>query len=130
MRPVVHVFQIYTMSGDDIVWWHLSSSNGRRLARCALPFTSTAQARASIAAVVPQLSRATATVRPTPANRWRWMLALDGSPVVLGSGDQDRRVRCENAWRLFVAAAPLAVVDPAVHTFRGRDSGRTPQVIA
>ena len=130
MRPVVHVFQLYTMGGQDIVWWHFSSPNGRRLARCAAPFGSISEARGSLAAIVPELSRATATVRPTPANRWRWMLALDGVPIVLGSGDQDRRVRCEDAWQRFVTAAPTALIDPAVHTFRRRDSGRTPQVMA
>ena len=118
MRPVAHVFQLYTVGGEDIVSWHFISPNGRRLARCATPFGSSAEARAAIADLILGVDRAVATVRPTAAYRWRWALSVDGTPVVLGSGDQDRRVRCEHAWKRFVLAAPLAVVDPTVHTFR------------
>ena len=124
MRPVVHVFQLYTVGGEDIVSWHFISPNGRRLARCANPFGSSAEARAAVAELVPALDRAVATVRPTAAYRWRWALSVDGMPIVLGSGDQDRRVRCDHAWKRFVLAAPLAVVDPAVHTFRRADAYR------
>ena len=127
MRPVVHVFQLYTVGGEDSVSWHFISPNGRRLARCATPFDSPAAARAGIADVLSGLAGSITTVRPTAANRWRWVLAIGGTPVVLGSGDQDRRVRCEHAWRRFVLAAPLAVVDPTVHTFRRVDAGRPAQ---
>ena len=127
MRPVAHVFQLYTVGGEDIVSWHFISPNGRRLARCATPFGSSAEARAAVANLMPGLDRAVSTVRPTAAYRWRWALSVDGTPVVLGSGDQDRRVRCEHAWKRFVLAAPLAVVDPANHTFRRADAGRPMQ---
>ncbi|NTW41840.1 MAG: hypothetical protein HGA44_18495 [Cellulomonadaceae bacterium] len=129
MRPVVHVFQLYTTGGEDLVWWRFISPNGRSLARCASPLTSTTEARASIATTVGALDRATASVRPASDNRWRWALSIDGELAVLGSGDQDRRVRCEHAWQRFVVAAPLAVVDQTVHSFRRRDHGRTAQAI-
>ncbi|WP_024287394.1 hypothetical protein [Cellulomonas sp. KRMCY2] len=127
MRPVRHVFQLYTMAGDDLVWWRFLSSNGRCLARCPEPLGSVAEARAAIASAVAALDRATVVVRPVSDNRWRWTMRLDGTVVAVGSPDHDRRVRCEHAAHRFAAAAPAAAVDPIVHTFHRRAAPRRTQ---
>ena len=120
MRAAVHVFQIYRVIPDDLFWWRLVSPNGRAVARAAVPLASAADALASI----PEnhsLDALTARVRPTDEGRWRWTLELDGTTVVVGVGDHDRRVRCEHASRRFTLAAPLAVVSGTTHSFqRGR----------
>jgi hypothetical protein len=129
MRPVVHVFRLYTVGGEGSVSWHFISPNGRRLARCVTPFGTAADVLAGISDMLAGVDGGSATVRPTATNRWRWALSIDGNPTVIGSGDHDRRVRCEHAWRRFVLAAPLAVVDPVIHTFRRVDAGRLPQSV-
>lgn len=129
MRAVMHVFQLYTVAGVDIVWWRFLSPNGRCLARCPGPLASVAEARLTIASTIAVLDRAEVAVRSTPDYRWRWTLVADGEVVARGSGAQDRRVRCELAARRFVLATTDAVIDPTVHTFRRRDSGRARQAI-
>jgi len=126
MRPAVCVFQLYRTAGEDIVWWRYISPNGRSIARCAEPLSSASDARASIARVIYSLEQATPIVRPTMHDRWRWTLVLDGEVVARGSGDHDRRVRCEHAALKFIESAPVATLDAVVHTFRRRDmTGRT-----
>jgi len=122
MRPVRYVFQLYTFVGEDLVWWRFMSSNGRFLAQCPGPYASAAEARTAIAATVTALDGLSVLVRPTAENRWRWTMRRDGEVIVLGSGDQDRRVRCEDAAERFAAVAAGAAIDSAVHTYRRREA--------
>lgn len=129
MRPAVHVFQLYRTAGEELVWWRYISPNGRSLARCPAPLSSMAAARASIAEVLEVLADLEVVVRPTNVQRWRWTLVRDQEVIVAGSGDHDRRVRCENAAERFVDTAPTSVVDTTVHVFRRRDlAGRVAEV--
>ncbi|WP_407344681.1 hypothetical protein [Pengzhenrongella phosphoraccumulans] len=119
MRLVAPVFQLYRMLDDDLVWWRMISPNGRGIARTVAPFSTPGSARASIAQVVGSVDQLSASLRVTEAYRWRWVLHLDGTPMVQGVADQDRRVRCVHAWRNFALLAPLAEVDPTTFAFRG-----------
>ncbi len=123
MRPAVHVFQLYSTIGVDGVWWRFLSPNGRGLARGPIGYPTADGASAGLAAAIAALPDACVVVRPTVDNRWRWRLDLDGEPLVLGAGAQDRRVRCEAAWRRFVDSAPDGFLDPVVHSFRRVDAG-------
>jgi hypothetical protein len=123
MRPAVHVFQLYTTVGVAGVRWRFLSPNGRGLARSPLGYPSVDDASAGLAQAIAALPDVSVVVRPTSDNRWRCRLALDGEPLVLGAGAQDRRVRCEAAWQRFVDSAPDGFVDPVVHTFRRVDAG-------
>lgn len=130
MRPVAHVFQLYRIAGEDIVWWRYLSANGRCLARCPAPLGSIPEARIAIASTVASLGLTTLAIRATPVGRWRWSLLIGDAPVVVGSGDQDRRTRCEHAGRRFMTGAPCADIDSHVHMFRRRDTaGRSTQVV-
>lgn len=129
MRPAVHVFQLYRTAGEELVWWRYISPNGRSLARCPAPLSSMAEARAAIAEVLDTITGAEVVVRPTLAQRWRWTLVRDSVVIVAGSGDHDRRVRCENAAERFIESAPTSILDSTVHVFRRRDlAGRVPEV--
>ena len=123
MLPAVHVFQLYTTVGVVGVWWRFLSPNGRGLARGPHGFATADEASASLTQMIRLLPDVAVVVRPTSDNRWRWRLDLGGSPLVLGAGAQDRRVRCEAAWRRFIDEAPEGLVDPVVHSFRGVDAG-------
>lgn len=130
MRPSVHVFQLYRTTGEEYVWWRYISPNGRSVARCTAPLTSLAEARASIETVRTQHEDAEIAVRPTAAHRWRWTLVREGEVIARGSGDHDRRVRCESAAERFLETVPTAEIDPVVHVFRRRDiAGRLPEAI-
>ncbi|HEY0215467.1 MAG TPA: hypothetical protein VGC57_03645, partial [Cellulomonas sp.] len=106
------VFQVYRLVGHSPVSWRLISPNGRGLARSTADFLTPDEARASIVEVVAAADRLVPTMRLTTDYRWRWELALDERTVVQGVGDNDRRVRCEHAWRKFVLLAPIVEVDP------------------
>lgn len=111
------VFQIYRVSGGSGLWWRVVSPNGRALGRAATELCDLDAVRAHIEQVVTSRDRLEPMVRVTPSHRWRWQLALDGSAMVHGSAEQDRRVRCDAAWRSFVEIAASAAVDPVVHVF-------------
>ena len=130
MRLVAPVFQLYRTLDDDLVWWRMISPNGRGIARTVTPHASTQAARESIAQVVDSIDLLSASLRVTESYRWRWVLLLDGEPVVQGVADQDRRVRCVHAWRNFALLAPLADVDPTTFSFRrgAKVVARAPQV--
>lgn len=110
-------FQIYRLTGGSGLWWRVVSPNGRALGRSATELPNLGAARAHIEAVVAERHRLEPTVRVTASHRWRWQLTLDGVVVVHGSAEQDRRVRCDAAWRSFVEIAGQAAVDPVVHAF-------------
>lgn len=117
------MFQLYRLAGSGTatgaggVWWRVVSPNGRALGRSAHELVDVAAASAHLARVIAERERLEPTVRVTSSHRWRWQLALDGDIVVHGSAEQDRRVRCDAAWRAFVQVAGQAQIDPAVHTF-------------
>ena len=111
-------FQIYRVSGGSGLWWRVVSPNGRALGRAATEQRDLDAARAHIAQVVANRARLEPMIRVTATHRWRWQLSLDGTPMVRGSAEQDRRVRCDAAWRSFVEIAGTAAVDPVVHLFR------------
>ncbi len=123
MRPAVHVFQFFATAGIDGVWWRFLSPNGRGLARSPQGYPTLDDASTGLSQAIAVLPDTSVIVRPTPDNRWRWRLDLDGEPLVLGAGAQDRRVRCEAACQRFVDSAPDGFVDPVVHTFRRVDAG-------
>lgn len=118
MRLVAPVFQLYRTLDDDLVWWRMISPNGRGIARAVAPHPSSGAARESIAQVVGSIDSFSASLRVTEAYRWRWILSLTGEPAVQGVSDQDRRVRCVDAWHNFVLLAPLAEIDPTTFAFR------------
>lgn len=118
MRAVAPVFQVYRLSADQPVWWRMVSPNGRGLARTIAPHPSVVAAHAAISLVRVRADDLEASLRLTDRARWRWELCLEGQPVVESTGDLDRRVRCDHAWRNFVSLAPTASIDPVVHTFR------------
>ncbi|MCL2091212.1 MAG: hypothetical protein FWH11_08335 [Micrococcales bacterium] len=111
-------FQVYRLVGADGTWWRVVSPNGRVLARSPQAFDSPSAAVAHIAQVRAARLSLQASVRVTPLHRWRWQLALDSTVMVVSWADLDRRIRCEAAWRSFVALAGLVPVDPRVHTFQ------------
>lgn len=111
------MFQIYRVAGAPGMWWRVVSPNGRALGRAAAEQPDLDAVRAHIALVVAGRGRLEPTVRVTASHRWRWQLSLDGVIVVHGSAEQDRRVRCDAAWRSFVQIAGQAAVDPVVHVF-------------
>jgi hypothetical protein len=118
MRAVAPVFQVYRFGGDASVWWRMVSPNGRGLARTVAPFESVAAAHLSIDLVRRRIGELEPSLRLTERARWRWSLSLAGQPIVESTGDLDRRVRGDHAWRTFVAVAPTAQIDPVVHWFR------------
>ncbi|HZL01517.1 MAG TPA: hypothetical protein VFC48_00145 [Cellulomonas sp.] len=118
MRAVAPVFQVYRFGGGAPVWWRMVSPNGRGLARTVAPFESVAAAHLSIDLVRRRIDELEPSLRLTERARWRWSLSLEGQPIVESTGDLDRRVRGDHAWRMFVALAPTAQIDPVVHAFR------------
>lgn len=124
MRADAPVFQVYRLGPEGTVWWRVVSPNGRGLARAVTPFASVDAAYASIGFVRRVVAELEPSMRLTKRARWRWTLSLDGFPVVESLFDLDRRVRCEHAWRAFVEVAPVAALDPAVHSYR---SGSRPR---
>ncbi|HMO10567.1 MAG TPA: hypothetical protein PKB06_03480 [Actinotalea sp.] len=122
MRPTVHVFQLYRTAGDEAVWWRYISPNGRSIASCPEPLASVTAAREAIDRLLGELPGAEVVVRPTPQHRWKWTLVTDERVVARGSGDHDRRLRCEEAARKFAETAAEATVDATVHVFRRRDT--------
>jgi hypothetical protein len=118
MRAVAPVFQVYRFGGDAPVWWRMVSPNGRGLARTVAPFESVAAAHLSIDVVRRRIDELEPSLRLTERARWRWSLSLEGQPIVESTGDLDRRVRGDHAWRMFAALAPTAQIDPVVHAFR------------
>lgn len=118
MRAVAPVFQVYRLGPSGPVWWRMVSPNGRGLARTVAPHSSVEAAHEAIALVRLRVDELEATLRLTERARWRWALSLGGAPVVESMSDLDRRVRCDHAWRTFVALAPTAATDPSLHTFR------------
>jgi hypothetical protein len=117
MRAVAPVFQVYRFGSDPSVWWCMVSPNGRGLARTVVAHASVEAARASIGLIRLAVGELEPTLRVTERARWRWTLSLEGVPVVESMSDLDRRVRCDQAWRTFVAIAPTAPIDPVLHTF-------------
>lgn len=128
MRPVAPMFKLYRFVDDDGVWWRMLSPNGRGIARATIAQPTHADSLAAIALLVESMDLLRAAMYTTDRFRWRWVLTLEDEPVALGVGDQDRRVRCEQAWRKFVLNAPLASIDPTVHAHRRGTSSvaRTP----
>jgi hypothetical protein len=118
MRAVAPVFQVYRFGSDTSVWWRMVSTNGRGLARTAYAHESVDEARAAIGVVGIRAAELEASLRLTERARWHWALSLAGVPVVESTNDLDRRVRCDHAWRTFVALAPISRIDPVVHTYR------------
>ncbi|MBU4336569.1 MAG: hypothetical protein KJ548_08330 [Actinobacteria bacterium] len=111
------MFQVYRLAGTSGMWWRVVSPNGRALGRSASELPDAAAVHAHLDRVIAEREQLEPTVRVTPSHRWRWQLALDGEIVVHGSAEQDRRVRCDAAWRAFVQIAGQAQVDPVVHVF-------------
>jgi len=99
MRAVAPVFQVYRFGGDAPVWWRMVSPNGRGLARTVAPFESVAAAHLSIDLVRRRIDELEPSLRLTERARWRWSLSLAGQPIVESTGDLDRRVRGDHAWR-------------------------------
>src|SRR5450830_733889 len=108
MRAVAPVFQVYRFGGDAPVWWRMVSPNGRGLARTVAPFESVAAAHLSIDLVRRRIDELEPSLRLTERARWRWSLSLAGQPIVESTGDLDRRVRGDHAWRMFAALAPMS----------------------
>jgi len=111
-------FQLYRFSDDDLVWWRLVSPNGRGVARMPRGVADVESARAAVVDLVGRLGELTAVLRLTDTYRWHWVLQADGVPVAQGIGDQDRRVRCDDACRTFGVLAATAPIDPSLVTFR------------
>ncbi|WP_029291454.1 hypothetical protein [Cellulomonas sp. HZM] len=112
-------FQVYRFSDDEHYWWRLVSPHGRGVARMPRGARSVQAVRDAVRDVVAGLDELTPVLRLTDTYRWQWSLhAPGGIPVARGIGDQDRRVRCEQACRTFVAMAAAAAVDGSVATFR------------
>lgn len=124
MRAVAPVFQVYRFGGDGPVWWRMVSPNGRGLARTVAPFESVVAAHQSIDVVRRRVDELEPSLRLTERARWRWSLSLEGRPIVESTGDLDRRVRGDHAWRMFAALAPTAQIDPVVHAFRAVAAAR------
>ncbi len=115
-------FQFYRVGLDPAIWWRVMSPNGRALARSCEAGLDLQSARESIETVRARLDDLVPKVRVTATHRWRWQLVLDDAPWVQGWSEQDRRVRCDTAWRVFVEVARTCPVDPVLHQFhRGYD---------
>lgn len=113
------VFQLYRLPYPPGVWWRMVSPNGRVLGVSARAFGTPERARDHIDRVIAERGDLQPSVRFTGTHRWQWALTLDSVPEVRGHTEQDRRARCEAAWRLFVEAAPGATITEAVHGFSG-----------
>ena len=120
--PTFQVYQFGSAGSRSTVWWRLVSPNGRGLARTVAPHPSIEATYASIECVRQAVNELEPSLRLTDRSRWRWTLSLNGVPIVESLSDLDRRVRCELAWRSFVACAPSAATDPTVHTYVVRQS--------
>jgi hypothetical protein len=126
MRAVAPVFQVYQLGNgsiggtETIVWWRMVSPNGRGLARTVAPHRSVEAALESIELVRRVAHTLEPSLRMTDRTRWRWVLSNDGVPIAESPFDLDRRVRCELAWRSFATLAPIASIDPTMHTYLSR----------
>lgn len=116
MRTAFASFQLYRQGGSSVVWWRLIGANGRPLGAAPAPLASSDAVLERIALIRDNADDLTSSLRTTETNRWRWTLSLEGEEMATG-GDHDRRVRCEMAWQRFVLVSPVALIDPAVHTF-------------
>jgi len=113
----VPVFQVYRLVGTDAVWWRLISPNGRALAQAPEPLEDLNAAVSRIGHLRSHRDELEPSVRVMPTHRWRWQLQYRGRVVVVASGDQDRRLRCEAAWQGFLAAMETAHLDQSLHAF-------------
>lgn len=107
-------FQLFSTRLSAPVHWRLLSGNNREAARGAVEYVDADVCRVAIKQMLANLDEFQSRIRRIGTNQWRWELVYPDGPVAASGHGFDRQIRCEQAIRRFLLAAPDAHIGAMV----------------